>query len=268
MRRKLKKCTILIAVFLFVVLCFSGCSSKSEIEGYWVSGDEKYSVSFDGDGTIVVDDKYIGEYNIFDDNKIAINVDTPTFDEYLDLSMSATYMIENDMLSITDKEKGLEFRFYTKEKVETIINREYKEKSTNYIGIKSFSSPKHLGYFDDNGNLIRSFDWIIDESDETLYENVEKVRDLFCEEVLAFYQTKSPDGKYQVLDNGLFGVGTEGTLLYGIELRREGNETISLVNRYAIEPVEGLIYVQEDVVEDSYELWDGTVAYGKSLLDN
>lgn len=266
MKKLFEKCLLLVCIALFLALFFSGCNVQQKIEGYWISGDEKYSVSFDGENTIVVDDKYIGEYEVFDENKIAINVDTPTFDEYLDLSISATFTVSDDNLVIVDEDKGVEYVFYTKDKAEKIINRAYKEKADSFNGIQEFSSPEDLGYFDDKGNLIRTYDWIIDESDTELYDYVGQVREYFSKEVLSFYQTKSPEGKYHVFDNGLFGV--EGTLFYGLELRREGAESISIVNRYIIEPKAGLIYVQEDVNADSYKLWDGTVVYGKSLLDD
>lgn len=265
MRKQLKMCVIIAIVFAFVVLCFVGCDSETGLEGYWVSGDEKYSVSFDGKGTIVVDDKYIGEYIVFDENKIAINVDTTAFDKYLDLSMSATYNIIDETLIITDKDKDEEFVFYTKEKVDEIINRAYQEKTDKFNGVTEILFYETLGYFDDNGNLIKNYDWIIEEDEKLLYDYLDEVQEIFNKEVLNYYQTKSPEGKYHILNDGLLGV--DGTILYGIELRREGEGTLSIVNRYAIEPVEGIIYI-EDFVYSSYELWDGIIAYGRSLLDD
>lgn len=259
----LKRMKFLAPCLIMSVLLY-GCGSEEVMEGHWISGDGKYSVSFDGDSTVVVDGKYIGEYEIYSEGKMAINVDTDTFDEVLDITMSAEFVLDDDILTINDLESGQSYVYYRQEKANLYINDDYAQKSVTYSGLREFIDYDSLGCFDDDGNLVKDFEWETDELDKTIKEMRKNAEKIFNEEVLPLYEQRNPDGKYHIFSDCLLGVN--GAMMNEIELRCEGAGTLSIVDRFVIEPKDGLIYIQ-DLVEGTYEMWDGTVIDGKSLFD-
>ena len=69
----MKKTSLL--TFLIVLLCLTGCSSnKNPLEGYWIS-DNGNTIAFTSETEVVIDNEIIGEYSIYDDNKLLIKVD-------------------------------------------------------------------------------------------------------------------------------------------------------------------------------------------------
>lgn len=261
---QMKKCHLLIVSLILLIVFLSSCGAKeSGIEGYWISGDGKYSVSFDDEKTVVVDGKYIGEYKIYKQGNIAINVDTATFDEVLDIVMSAEYSINDGILTIKNLDTSETYTFYTEEKAAQYINSDYVEKFSEYTGNKKDLLYQSIGYYDEKGDLIKEYDWYLENSDITLEEMRSNAEKTFNEEILSLYKRKSPDAKYVVDSSNLIVI--DNVIMNVYELRREGLDTLSLVNRYAIRGKDGTIYIH-NVVQDTYELWNGTILDGKSLF--
>ncbi|MDD6194158.1 MAG: hypothetical protein PUB19_04565 [Lachnospiraceae bacterium] len=264
MKKIVPKHILLLSLMISIGFTLSGCGNKNSIDGLWVSGDGVYSVSFDRDNTIVVDGKYIGEYNIYDKGKMAINVDTETFDDVLDITMSAGYTIDDGILTITDLERGQSYIFYTQKKLEELNNKTYNTLYKEFDGIRDFSSYESLGHFDKDGKIIKEFNWESEESNDTIANFQITAKNLFMEEVFPLYKNANPNAKYHVYPDSL--IGSNGAILNEIELRCEGPDTISIIDRFAIEPKDKLIYVW-NAADDSFKLWDGTIISGKSLFD-
>ena len=244
------------AVFLVLGVLLCGCQKEEEdIKQYWVSVDSKYSLSFDEDNTVVIDGKYIGNYKIYSESKMAINLETDMFDEVLDLVMSAEYTINDGTLTITDLESGEVFEYYTPEKAELL----YKDIPSN--AIKGFRQYEFLGYFEDQDFWVE-YDWSPDV--EILKKMRNDAETIFAEKVIPFYEKTNPDVKFCLFSENVIGVNDR--ILNSIELYSDGMDTIHRMDSFAIDPEEKLIYIY-DMFEDVYKLWrDGQVIVGKSLL--
>lgn len=262
----MKEVIKLSAAFVCVSICIMlvGCGSKEDIMGYWVSCDNRYSVTFSEENAVTVDGKYIGEYQIYHEGKVAINVDTATFDDVYDLVMSAEYEVSDGRLTLTDLDSGQTWFFYSENKIPTSKNIDYSNRYKKYSGTKKENVEyDYLGYWDDNNNLVKDFDWELEETNMTLDVGRKESDSIFKKEILSLYQEAYPELKFITDNSGL--ISFDGIIYNVLVLSCEGQDTISVWDRYAVNPLDGSIYIY-DCVEDSYDLWDGTIIEGESLL--
>lgn len=245
-------------IYLSVVSIACEKNLKDSIEGYWVSSDMTASVAFDENNTIVVDGKYIGEYAIYDENKMAINVDTATFDDVYDIALSAEFKVSDGILYINDLE-GRTYRYYSEEKVKTLINEKYKTIYNNSI-VEQYM-PEILSYPDEwelylEGTQLEG----VITKDEVKKNSVEAIE--FAEkEILKLYESSILDDEFVfccTCDSVMY---IWDTICYEITVRCE--EVIGKVCTYAVDPVGGKIYKED--AEGFFLIWDGTIA-GNSIL--
>ncbi|MBR6789591.1 MAG: hypothetical protein IKM31_01840 [Oscillospiraceae bacterium] len=261
-----KLCFAFCLVFLLCCSCSHGTAkedSKSKIIGYWTSSDMQASVSFDDRNTIVVNDKYIGEYSIFDEGKVAINVDTDTFDDYYDVSMSATYEIEGGILHLYDVENHELYTFYSKDYLPNVINEKYQikfnESETEYHHLYPFS------YADEWEVNLEGTDMegLIDR--ETLVKELEEAVELAEKEIISLYVDSMIAGdnafSYSCSRASFTWDGDATIVCYEVNVHNKLKSEND--NCYWIDPNGENIYV--DHPEGGTTLWDGTIE-GNSIM--
>ena len=252
----------LVSLFIFAIMLFtlSACSSSPEkqIIGYWTSGDQKASVSFDKKGTVVVDDKYMGEYTVFDTNKLVIKVDTPALDDVYDLNMSAEFTVEDGLLVIKDLESPSTFRFYSKKRLTSITNQ-------HYNAIFSVDSQKYTP-------LIISYpdDWELNLEDINLEEkitsdelktNSTKALQLVQKEIIPLYKNSVSKDEFT-----FFGYIESAAYIDDVfyEIGIYCEETYGRVKTVLVNPNTQSI-LSYDRFENLATTWDGTIR-GDSLM--
>ena len=253
--RSMKK---IILLFVIMSILFSGCG-KEEIIGNWVSSDKLSSVSFDEKGTIVINGKYIGNYSVYDDGKMAINVDTDTFDEVYDITMSAEYKIKDDILYIIDSEEQKTYRYYSDKKVKLLINEKYQkiydEKESEQYMPYTISYPDEWELNLDGTEL----EGIV--SSQELQDGSEKARAMVEDEIIILYKSSVINDEFIFVCACDSAVYVWDSVCYEISVGCV--DMIGDVCTYVVNPENGDIFVYD---EDGFLVrWNGTIK-GSSIL--
>ena len=249
--------------FIFALICTCiGCKKdpRQEVIGHWVSANQEDSISFDDRNTIVVNEKYIGDYSIFDKGKMAINVDTATFDDVYDISMSASYEVKDGILQITDNEKFEVYLFYSENQVSKLKNEEYQliyrgEPSVDYIALP-ISDPEddwklHLDGTDLEGVADR--DMLIRESAAAL--------EIAEEEIMPLYYNSIIDGENSFTCNCKCASWVWDKVCYEIEVKCSTKPEMNCT--YVIHPNSRIIYIYN--INGFLNIWSGMLP-GDSIL--
>lgn len=253
----------LVSLFIFAIMLFtlSACSSSPEkqIIGYWTSGDQKASVSFDKKGTVVVDDKYMGEYTVFDTNKLVIKVDTPALDDVYDLNMSAEFTVEDGLLVIKDLETFSTYRFFSDDRLDSVINKKYQEEYRN-----NFNSymPPILSYPDDWELHLDGTNLEGKATSEELKNDSKKALQLAEKEIISLYENSILKDEF-VFSGYVESAVYIDSVFYEIGIYCE--DTIGKVSTFYINPHTHEIYTLDTI--DFVITWDGTICSGSLLKE-
>lgn len=246
-----------------VLLCCMGCSreSKSKLQGHWVSCDPylQSSITFTDENTVVIDGKYIGSYAVFDEDKIAINVDTSMFDDFYDIAMSAEYGVQHGILQLRDLETGKILNYYKEEYVEKLENEKYQLLYRGTPSVEYLAYP--LSYFPEWDLHIQGteLDGITDRN--TILKEYKQAIEIAEEEILMLYINSMINGK------DIFSIECKcacllwDTVCYKVVIRCSQKPEVSY--EYLIDVHEKYIYKANE--EGIYSLWDGMIE-GNSIL--
>lgn len=252
--------------FTFAVLALLvciGCAKdpRQDVIGHWVSADQRDSISFDDRDTVVVNEKYIGDYSIYDEGKMAINVDTATFDDVYDISMSASYVVKDGILQITDNENYEVYLFYSENQISKLKNEEYQliyrgEPSVDYMALP-ISYPEddwdlHLDGTDLEGVADR--DMLIRES-VIAFEIAE-------EEIMPLYFNSMIDGENLFTYSCKCASWIWDKVGYEVEVKCSIKPEMNCT--YVIDPNSRTIYVLDE--NGVVSVWSGTLK-GNSILE-
>ena len=258
---KMKKSYFTFAV-LTLLICI-GCAKdpRQDVIGHWVSADLQDSISFDDRNTVVVNEKYIGDYSIYDEGKMAINVDTATFDDVYDISMSASYVVKDGILQITDNENYEVYLFYSENQISKLKNEEYQliyrgEPSVDYMALP-ISYPEddwdlHLDGTDLAGAADR--DMLIRESVIAL--------SIAEEEIMPLYFNGMIDGENSFTYSCKCASWLCDKVCYEIEVKCSAKPEMNCT--YVIDPNSRTIYVLDE--NGFVSVWSGTLK-GNSILE-
>lgn len=248
-------------ILLLITICIllTGCG-KEEIIGNWVSSDKTSSISFDEQGTVVINGKYIGNYSVYDEGKIAINVDTAIFDEVYDIAMSAEYKIKDDILYIIDLEEMRTHRYYSDKKVKALMNEKYQK-----IYAEN-STEQYMGY-----TISYPNDWELNLegtdlegiiTSKELEDSSEKARQLVEDEIISLYRASVIDEEFVFVCACDSAVYVWDSVCYEISVGCI--DMIGNVCTYVVNPENGDIFVYDD--EGLLMRWNGTIQ-GSSILE-
>ena len=124
---------IFLLPFLIVLLCLTGCSSdKNPLEGYWIA-DIGDSLAFTSETEVVIDNEIIGEYSIYDDNKLLIKVDALV----AEIPLSAEFSVAHDTLTLRELNSNNTFTYFSEKKLEE--QRKLQEEKIEKIQNKIYS---------------------------------------------------------------------------------------------------------------------------------
>lgn len=257
----MKKLYFVFAVLLLLTCIGCAKDPRQEVIGYWVSADQRDSISFDDRTTVVVNEKYIGDYSIFDEGKMAINVDTATFDDVYDISMSASYNVQDGILQITDNENLEIYLFYSENQVSKLKNEEYQliyrgEPSVDYMALP-ISYPEydwdlHLDGTDLEGVADR--DMLIRESAIALA--------IAEEEIIPLYFNSMIDGENSFTYSCKCASWLWDKVCYEVEVKCSIKPEMNCT--YVIDPNSRVIYVLDE--SGFVSVWSGTLK-GNSILE-
>ena len=248
---------------LFVLISCVGCSKdpRKEVLGHWVSADQQDSISFDDRNTVVVNEKYIGDYSIFDEGKMAINVDTATFDDVYDISMSASYEIKDGILQITDNDDNDVYLFYSEEQVGKLKNEEYQliyrgEPSVDYMALP-------ISYPEDGWNLHLEGTDLEGEADrDMLIKESALAIEIAKEEILPLYLNSMIDGENAFTYSCRCASWVWDNVCYEIEVHCKYKPGMDCT--YVIDPDSKIIYTMDE--DGIVSIWSGTLE-GNSILE-
>lgn len=252
----------ILCVLIFVAINFSSCEkeSKEKIINYWVSSDLKSTLAFDENGNVVIDDKYMGNYSIYAEDKIAINVDTEMFDDVYDVDLTAKFDIDDDILCITDMDDGSVYLYYLEEKAEKLINKEYWTRSVRYSVEQYMAIP--IAYAEKEWELhLEGTELEGVTTEEKLKKDSITVKEIVEEQILMLYQESIINGRNVIEYSCERAVYIWDTVYYEIIIKNSESEEI--MDIYAVNAENGDIYVEDE--EGFYVIWEGTLK-GNSIL--
>ena len=96
------------------------------MEGYWISENGE-SLAFTDETEVVIDNDFIGEYKIYDDNKLLIKYNTFV----TEVPFSAEFTVADETLTLRDLDTQAIYIYYTEQKLAEI--REMRDKNLRTI---------------------------------------------------------------------------------------------------------------------------------------
>ena len=246
---------------LLIIFMLSGCGkdARSQLLGYWVSSNQNDSISFDEQSKVVINGKYIGEYSVYDEEKIAIHVDTPLLDDVYDISMSASFCVKGNILQIKDNQTNEIYNFYREKHLEKLKNEEYQllYKGTSCEGYMTypFSYPDKWDF-----NLEDTFlEGKIDK--KGLEKGSQSALKIANEEIVPLYANSTVLGKTAFVYTCECACILWDEICY--EIRLDFQESTIEDSMFLINPQNRYIYTPDD--EGIWYLWDGMIK-GDSIL--